>query len=46
MCFKSLEGKLKRESLEGTISASSVLGALQMVSEPDTGQCVSKDARP
>ena len=28
-----------------TISASGGLGLLQMVSEPDTGLCASKDAR-
>ena len=36
-CFKNLEGKPERKSPKRTISASSVLGPLQMVSKPDTG---------
>ena len=32
--------------LKQTISANRSLGLLQMVSEPDTEQCASKDARP
>ena len=30
--------------MQGTISASSKLGLLQMVSELDTGQCASEDS--
>ena len=34
-----------RNELKQTIAASGGLGLLQMVSEPDTGWCSSKDAR-
>ena len=34
-------GKPERESLRKTISVSSGFGPLQMVSEPDTGRCIS-----
>ena len=44
MRFKNLEGKLERESSKSIISASGELGLLQMVSEPNTGQCASEDA--
>ena len=44
--FKNLEGKPERESPKRTISTSSGLRLLQMVSEPDTGQCANKDAGP
>ena len=46
MRFKNLEGKPERESLKRTIYASGGLGLLQMVSEPNTRQCVSEDAGP
>ena len=39
--LKTLRGSPKR-----TISASNGLGLLQMISEPDTGRCASKDAGP
>ena len=39
-----LEGKPGRVSIKRTISASGGFGLLQMVSEPDTGQCASEDA--
>ena len=35
-----------RNGPKRTISASSGLGLLQMVLEPDTGQCASEDAGP
>ena len=41
---QKLEGKPKRESPKRTISAGGGLGPLQMVSEPDTGRCVSEEA--
>ena len=44
--FKNFEGKPKRESPKRIISASGGLGPLQMVSEPDTGQCASKGTEP
>jgi len=44
MCFKNLEEKPERESSKRTISASGELGLLQMVLEPNTGRCVSKEA--
>ena len=34
-------GKFERENLKRTISANSGSKSLQIVSEPDTGQCVS-----
>ena len=40
----NLEGKLERESPKMTISISGGLGPLQMVSEPDTEQCISEEA--
>ena len=40
------EGKSERESPKRTISASGGSGLLQMVSEPDTGRCVSLLAVP
>ena len=45
MCFKNLEEKPEKESPKRIISASGELGLLQMVSEPDTGQCASEDAK-
>ena len=44
MRFKNLEGKPERKSPKRTISASGGLGLLQMVSEPDTERCASKEA--
>ena len=44
--FKNLEGKPERESPKRTISANGGLGLLQLVSEPDTGRCASKEAKP
>ena len=41
-----LEGKPGRESLKRTISARGELRLLQMVSEPDTGRCVSENTGP
>ena len=38
--------KTLRESPKRTISASSGLGPLQIVSEPDTGRCANKEAEP
>ena len=46
MRFKNLEGKPERESLKRTISASGGLGALQIVSKPNTGQCANKESEP
>ena len=46
MHFKNLEGKLERESPKRTVFASGGLGLLQMVLEPDTRQCASKDVEP
>ena len=39
-------GKIIRENPKRTISTNGELRLLQMVSEPDTGWCASKDARP
>ena len=44
MRFKILEGKPERESPKRTISVSSGHGRIQMVSEPDIGQCASEEA--
>ncbi|KAG7033927.1 Cysteine-rich receptor-like protein kinase 10, partial [Cucurbita argyrosperma subsp. argyrosperma] len=44
--FKNLEGKPKRENPKRTISVSSGLWLLQMVLEPDTGQCANEDVGP
>ena len=44
--FKSFEGKPVRESPKRIISDSSGFGRLQIVSEPDTRQCASKEAEP
>ena len=44
--LKTLRGSRKGKSPKRIISASGGLGPLQMVSEPDTRQCVSKDAGP
>ena len=38
--------EIPRKNLKRTISASGGLGLLQMVSEPDIGQCASEDAEP
>ena len=38
-CFKNLEEKPERKSTKRTISTSGGLGLVQMVSEPDIGQC-------
>ena len=46
MHFKNLEGKLKRENSNRTISVSNELGLLQMVSEPDIGRCVNEEVEP
>ena len=46
MRFKNLERKPERESSKRTIFASSGLGPLQMVSESDTGRCVSEEVVP
>ena len=46
MHFKNLEGRLGRESPKRIIYASGGLKSLEMVSEPDTGRCASKDAGP
>ena len=46
MCFKNLEGKLKIENPKRTISTNSGSETLQMVSEPDTRRCASKEAEP
>ena len=43
--LKTFRGTSK-ESLKKTIYVSGGLGPLQMVSEPDTGQCVSKEVVP
>ena len=43
MCFKNLEGKLERISPKRTIFASGGFELLQMVSEPDAGECANKD---
>ncbi|KAG7011668.1 CDPK-related protein kinase, partial [Cucurbita argyrosperma subsp. argyrosperma] len=44
--FKNLEGKLESKSPKRKIFASSGFGPLQMVLEPDTGQCASEEAEP
>ena len=44
--FKNLEGKPKRGSTNGTISASGGLKLLQMVAEPNIGQCASEETEP
>ena len=44
--LKNIEGKPERESPKRTISVSDGLGALQMVSEPNTGRCASEEADP
>ena len=44
--FQSLKGKPERKSPKRTIFASDGLGLLQMVSKPDTGPCVSEEAKP
>ena len=46
MRFKNLEGKPGRESPKRTIFASSGLGLLQMVSESNTGRCISEEVEP
>ena len=46
MRFKNLVGKPERESPKRTISASGELELLQMVLEPDTERCASKDVGP
>ena len=45
MRFKNLEGKSERESPKRIISASGGLRPLQMISEPDTERCASKEAK-
>ena len=42
-CFKPC-GEARKEKPKKTISSSGGLGLLQMVSEPDTGQCASENA--
>ena len=44
--LKNLEGKPEKENLKKTIFASGGLELLQMVLEPDTGRCVSEEAKP
>ena len=46
MCFKNLEGKLERKSSKRTISPRGGLGLLQIILEPDNGQCASKNTGP
>ena len=46
MRFKNFERKPKRKSQKRTIFAKCGLGLLQIVSEPKTGSCASKEAEP
>ena len=45
MRFKTMRLTTIRNEPKRTIFASGWLGLLQIVSEPNTGRCVSKDAR-
>ena len=45
MRFKNFEGKSERKSPKRMISISG-LRLLQMVSEPDAGQCASEEVEP
>ena len=46
MHYKNLKGKTERESPKMIIYANDELEPLQIVSELDTGQCVSEGAEP
>ena len=46
MRLKNFEGKRQMESPKRTISTNGGLRPLQMVSEPNTGQCTSEETKP